>query len=177
MGSRASERQSDCRFRSRHKPPNRRLYQRVKNLSPDAPMVVRRAAARHRPRERQMVAAIGTLPSVFFSIFRDTPRRLRAELARALWSLKYALKSRVALLRQTLRRIASTKTCSASPYYEGTHWGMAASKEVIEGMATDFANPNAYPVDGRGVTYSYAYFSPKHLGEGQFYLMNIVAGQ
>jgi hypothetical protein len=52
------------------------------------------------------------------------------------------------------------------PYYEGSHWGIAASKEVIEGMATDFANPNAYPVDGRGVTYYYAFFSPKHLGEG-----------
>jgi len=59
------------------------------------------------------------------------------------------------------------------PYYEGSHWGIAASKEVIEGMATDFANPNAYPVDGRGVTYYYAFFSPKHLGEGQFYLMEI----
>src|SRR5260370_14155985 len=38
---------------------------------------------------------------------------------------------------------------------------------------TDYADPNAYPVDGRGVTYSYAFFSPKHVGEGQFYLMNI----
>jgi len=59
------------------------------------------------------------------------------------------------------------------PYYEGTHWGLPASKEVLEGLMTDFANPNAYPVDGRGVTYSYAFFSPKHLGEGQFYLMGI----
>ena len=55
------------------------------------------------------------------------------------------------------------------PFYEGTHWGLPASKEVLEGMMTDFANPDAYPVDGRGVTYSYAFFSPKHLGEGQFY--------
>ena len=52
------------------------------------------------------------------------------------------------------------------PYYEGTHWGLPASKEVLEGMMTNFANPNAYPVDGRGVTYSYAFFSPKHLGDG-----------
>src|SRR5580765_5467303 len=59
------------------------------------------------------------------------------------------------------------------PYYERTHWGLPASKEVLEGLMTDFANPNAYPVDGRGVTYSYAFFSPKHLGEGQFYLMGI----
>jgi hypothetical protein len=55
------------------------------------------------------------------------------------------------------------------PYYKGAHWGMVALKEVIEGLETDFANPNAYPVDGRGVTYYYAFFSPKHLGEGQFY--------
>ena len=59
-------------------------------------------------------------------------------------------------------------------YYEGTHWAIPASKEVLEGMMTDFANPNAYPVDGRGVTYSFVFFSPKHLGEGQFYLMEIV---
>ena len=59
------------------------------------------------------------------------------------------------------------------PYYEGTHWGLPALKEVIEGLSTDFANRNAYPVDGRGVTYYYAFFSPKHLGEGQFYLMEI----
>ncbi|MGZ2506058.1 DUF1254 domain-containing protein [Rhizobium leguminosarum] len=38
---------------------------------------------------------------------------------------------------------------------------------------TNYADPNAYPVDGRGVTFSYAFFSPKHLGTGQFYLMAI----
>jgi hypothetical protein len=61
----------------------------------------------------------------------------------------------------------------ATPYNEGSRWALPALPAVVEGMMTDFANPNAYPVDGRGVTYSYAYFSPKHLGEGQFYLMNI----
>ena len=39
---------------------------------------------------------------------------------------------------------------------------------------TNFAQPDAYPVEGRGVAYSMAYFSAKHLGEGQFYLMTIV---
>ena len=39
--------------------------------------------------------------------------------------------------------------------------------------------PDAYPVDGRGVGYSMGYFSAKHLGAGQFYLMTIMdkAGQ
>jgi hypothetical protein len=36
-----------------------------------------------------------------------------------------------------------------------------------------FAEPGAYPVDGRAVAYAMAYFSAKHLGEGQFYLMTI----
>ena len=31
---------------------------------------------------------------------------------------------------------------------------------------TNFADPDAYPVDGRGVAYSMAYFSAKHLGHG-----------
>jgi len=61
----------------------------------------------------------------------------------------------------------------ATPYNEGTRWAMPASPVVLKGLMTDYADPNAYPVDGRGVTYSYAFFSPKHLGEGQFYLMNI----
>ena len=38
---------------------------------------------------------------------------------------------------------------------------------------TNFASPNAYPVDERGVAYSMAFFSAKHLGAGQYYLMTI----
>jgi hypothetical protein len=36
-------------------------------------------------------------------------------------------------------------------------------------MTTFFAEPGIY----RGVAYSFAFFSPKHLGAGQFYLMTI----
>ena len=59
------------------------------------------------------------------------------------------------------------------PYYEGSHWAMPASQEVLEGQQTFFANPDSYPVDGRGVTFAFAFFSPKHLGAGSFYLMTI----
>jgi hypothetical protein len=59
------------------------------------------------------------------------------------------------------------------PYYEGRRWAVPASPEVIEGMQSCFAKPDSYPVDGRGVTYSFVYFSAKHLGAGQFYLMTI----
>jgi hypothetical protein len=46
-------------------------------------------------------------------------------------------------------------------------------QEVMKGLSTSFANPDSYPVEGRGLTYSYAFFSPKHPGGGQFYLMAI----
>jgi hypothetical protein len=59
------------------------------------------------------------------------------------------------------------------PYYAGGHWTVPASPAVLEGLRTMFANPDSYPVDDRGVTYSYAYFSPKRPGAGQFYLMTI----
>jgi hypothetical protein len=59
------------------------------------------------------------------------------------------------------------------PYFEGSRWALPASPEVIEGLQTFFAKPDSYPVDGRGVTYSFAFFSAKHLGTGQFYLMTI----
>jgi hypothetical protein len=59
------------------------------------------------------------------------------------------------------------------PYYEGTQWAVPISQDVMTGLSTSFANPDSYPVDGRGLTYSYAFFSPKHPGGGQFYLMAI----
>jgi hypothetical protein len=59
------------------------------------------------------------------------------------------------------------------PYYEGGRWAVPASAEVLDGMSTNFAKPDAYALDGRAVTYSVAYFSPKRFGAGQFYLMTI----
>ncbi|HEX7157489.1 MAG TPA: DUF1254 domain-containing protein [Edaphobacter sp.] len=58
-----------------------------------------------------------------------------------------------------------------SPYYEGGHWYVPLSSDVIEGLQTFYANPDKYPVDGRGVAYTVGFFSAKHLGAGQFYLM------
>jgi len=65
------------------------------------------------------------------------------------------------------------ETVFSPPYYEGTWWAVPILHEVMTGLATSFANPDSYPVDGRGLTYSYAFFSPKHPGGGQFYLMAI----
>jgi hypothetical protein len=59
----------------------------------------------------------------------------------------------------------------ATPSYEGGHWAVPASPEVIEAMSTNFANPNTYPVDSRGIAYTLGFFSAKHLGAGPRYLM------
>lgn len=59
------------------------------------------------------------------------------------------------------------------PYFDNTHWALPASQPVIEGQQSGYAAPDAYPIDDRGMSYSMAYFSSKHLGTGQFYLMAI----
>jgi len=62
---------------------------------------------------------------------------------------------------------------SLAPYYEDGHWARPGSRELFEGQATFFAKPGIYPVDIRGVTFSYAYFTPKHVGAGSSYLLTI----
>jgi len=59
------------------------------------------------------------------------------------------------------------------PYYDGSRWAVPASPQVLEGQSTLYAKSGVYPVDDRGATFSMAFFSPKHLGAGQFYLMTI----
>jgi len=62
---------------------------------------------------------------------------------------------------------------SLVPFDEGAHWARPGSRELFEGQASFFAKPDAYPTDIRGVTFSYAYFTPKHTGEGSSYLLTI----
>jgi hypothetical protein len=62
------------------------------------------------------------------------------------------------------------------PYFEGTGWALPMTPELIQGLQTQFSNPDSYPIDDRGVIYAMAFFSPKHSGEaggGSFYLMTI----
>ena len=58
-------------------------------------------------------------------------------------------------------------------FNEGQQWVLPVMPGFSEEIMTNFANPNAYPVDARGVAYSMAFFSAKHLGAGQYYLMTI----
>lgn len=59
------------------------------------------------------------------------------------------------------------------PYFTGSRWGVPVDHAVLEGLGDNFARRDAYPVSGRGVMYTFGFFSAKHLGQGQFYLMSI----
>ncbi|UNK50140.1 DUF1254 domain-containing protein [Lysobacter sp. S4-A87] len=59
-----------------------------------------------------------------------------------------------------------------APYIDGSRWTLPAPADLMKEIQSAYADPAQYPVDARGVTYSYAFFSAKHLGTGQFYLFN-----
>lgn len=68
---------------------------------------------------------------------------------------------------------AKFETLFSSAFYEGTQWALPASLDMIGEQQTFYADPDSYLVDDRGVTYSMAFFCPKHTGVGSFYLMAI----
>jgi hypothetical protein len=59
------------------------------------------------------------------------------------------------------------------PFYEGSRWMFPANPEMMEAAKVDFTDPDRYPVDARGLTYSYAFIGIKRIGAGQFYLISI----
>ena len=57
------------------------------------------------------------------------------------------------------------------PFYEGEHWFFPSTAEMIQNVMNDWRVPNSYPIDARGTAYTLAFFSAKHLGESQYYLL------
>jgi hypothetical protein len=60
------------------------------------------------------------------------------------------------------------------PFNEGSHWALPAFPDFAKTIMNNYADPDGYPLDHRAVSYSMAFFSAKHLGTGQYYLMTIV---
>ena len=58
-------------------------------------------------------------------------------------------------------------------YYEDSRWALPVFPEFLPEAQANYANPDIYPLDARGVSYSYVFFAPKRLGDGQFYLFAI----
>ena len=59
------------------------------------------------------------------------------------------------------------------PFYEKGRWNFPANPDLVKAAVASFDEPDAYPVDIRGLTYSYGYVGIKRLGAGQFYLISI----
>src|SRR5262249_30853810 len=59
------------------------------------------------------------------------------------------------------------------PFWPDSRWGLPGSSEFVSATQSGYADPDSYPVDARGLTYSYAYIGIKRLGTAQFYLMTI----
>jgi hypothetical protein len=59
------------------------------------------------------------------------------------------------------------------PYFDISRWALPALPDYLKATQDGFSDPDEYPVDSRGLIFTFAFFTPKHLGEGQFYLMTV----
>lgn len=63
---------------------------------------------------------------------------------------------------------------SGGPFAKGSRWSFPERMGLVfQAAQNQFADPNFYPVEDRGLLLSFIFFLPKRLGEGQFYLMGI----
>jgi hypothetical protein len=59
------------------------------------------------------------------------------------------------------------------PFFANTQWRPAAEAAFVKSGSSGYADTDEYPIDSRGMTYSYGYVGIKRLGAGQFYLIAI----
>lgn len=60
------------------------------------------------------------------------------------------------------------------PFFKNTHWVFPATSEFGANIKGNYKIPDSYPTDNRGLLYMVIFFSAKHIGESQYYLMQIV---
>src|SRR5215475_125718 len=61
-----------------------------------------------------------------------------------------------------------------TPFFSATsRWTFPAPPDLIKAAQDGYTDPNLYPIDQRGMAYSYAYIGLKRLGAGQFYAISI----
>lgn len=87
-----------------------------------------------------------------------------------------------ATLRATLTKAAAEaraelkaryESAFSPAYFPGSRWAVPVSPAVLHGLGSNFGARDAYPVTDRAVMYTFGFFSVKHLGQGQFYLLTI----
>jgi hypothetical protein len=75
--------------------------------------------------------------------------------------------------REAHALLASRYEGMFTPYFDISRWAVPALPDYLKASQDGFSDPNAYPFDNRGLVFCFAFFTPKHLGEGQFYLMTV----
>jgi hypothetical protein len=61
-----------------------------------------------------------------------------------------------------------------TPFFsEQSRWTFPAPPDLIKAAQAGYAEVDMYPIDFRGLAYSYAYIGIKRLGAGQFYMITI----
>jgi hypothetical protein len=58
-------------------------------------------------------------------------------------------------------------------YNPPIRWTLPAMPDLIASYGTSYGDPNAYPIDSRGLGYTYAFVGIRRLGAAQFYLISI----
>jgi len=60
----------------------------------------------------------------------------------------------------------------AGAFAPGSRWSFPQSLGLVfKAYGEHFADPNLYPVESRGLLFSFIFFAPKQMGQGQFYLL------
>ncbi|MEU4030521.1 DUF1254 domain-containing protein [Streptomyces anulatus] len=60
-----------------------------------------------------------------------------------------------------------------APYWPDTGWAIPTVPTLTTNSTAGFALRGSYPVDARGVSFTFEFFYPRHLGKGQAYLVAI----
>jgi len=84
--------------------------------------------------------------------------------------LKQAQDSGVKLAQQYLEGLYDA---GFETFYEGTHWTQVGLADLVKAAQAGYTDPDAYPIDHRGLAYTYAFIGLKRLGAGQFYMIAI----
>ena len=74
-------------------------------------------------------------------------------------------------IREAGAWLATRYDAGMPAFFPGGHWMLPASPDLLKATQGGFSDANEYPVDDRGMTYTYAYVGIKRLGAGQFYLI------
>ncbi len=68
---------------------------------------------------------------------------------------------------------AQYETVFTTTFYDDSRWAFPGSVDLVHATEAGFNNFDTYPIDDRGSSYSWAFFSAKKMGAGQYYLMTI----